>query len=436
MKFQSFFIAAWIACSGAAAASGQNETGPKSRDLTLQEAVRLALAHSPEALQAEAQSSRALHALREIRSLNLPQVSAGTGFAYNNGFPLSIEGSAPSIFEVVASQSLFSKTNKNLIREAEESGKAVKLEAEAVRNEIASRTALLYYALHQARAVRALLIERLDSAQKQQQQVEALLAAGRVRPIDATMAATAVKSLEHQILVAREQEKISEGELLELIHWTDETSIRTAAPELDNPIFHQQEEAVSRQALQSAPAVLQAEAVVRAKDFHIEADKGENYPRIELVSHYALFSKTNNYEDYFRNFSRHNYILGFSFQIPIFNGFRTKAKVAQSREEATEARYRLQSVKTDLKRNIRNESSALRIAKDAVELAQIEFRAAQENLQVNEALLESGRISSQQHEELRSAIRQKEMALLDSNLELFQRKISLLRAAGIVASAF
>jgi outer membrane protein len=242
--------------------------------------------------------------------------------------------------------------------------------------------------------------------------------------------------LEHQLMVANEQEKNSEYELLELIGLSDKTSIRTVEPQIDNPIFYMQEEILSQQALESAPEVLQAAAIVRAKEFHIEADKGENYPRFELVSHYALFSRTNNYEEYFRNFSRHNYILGFSFQIPLFNGFRTKAKVAQSREEATEARYHLQSIKSDLKKNIRSESSALRIAQDAVELAQCELKAAQENLQVNEALLESGRISSQQFEELRSVLRQKELALLESDLELFQRKISVLRAAGIIASAF
>jgi outer membrane protein TolC len=436
MKFQSFFVSACIACIGIFSAYGQIGIKPQPQTLTLQEAVRLALARSPEVLLAETQSLRALHALREARSLNLPQVSAGTGYAYTNGYPLSVGGSGPSIFEVVATQSIFSKTNKNLIREAEENGKASKLGAEAVRNEIASRTALVYYTLHQAKKISLLISERLDLARKQQAQVETLLDAGRVRPFDATMAGTAVKSLEHQLLIFHEQEKNSEFEMLELTGLSDKTSIRTVEPQIDSPIFNMQEETLFQKALESDPKVSQAETIIRAKEFHIEASKGENFPRIEAASQYSLFSRSNNYEDYFRRFSRHNFVLGLSLQIPLFDGFRTKAKVAESREEATEARYRLQSIKSDLKKNIRNESSALRVAQDAVELARYEVKAAQENLQVNEALLDSGRISSQQLEELRSTLRQKELALLDSDLELFQRKISLLRVAGIIASAF
>jgi outer membrane protein len=436
MKFRPLFFVMLIACIGGFSGYGQSGINPQPRAMTLQEAVRLALSRSPEVLTAEAQSSRSFHALRETRSINLPQVTTGTGFAYNNGFPLSIEGSAPSIFEVVATQSIFSKTNKNLIREAEENSKANKIGIESVRNEIAAKTALVYYALYQARKIIPLLSDRLEIAREQQANIENLRKAGRARPIDATMAEKAAKYLQHSLLIAREEERNSEADLLELTGIADKIAIDTATPQIDSPIFNMQEEPLYQKTFESAPVVLQAEAILRAKEFHIEASKGEGYPKLELVSHYALFSRTNNYEDYFRKFERNNYILGFSLQIPLFDGFRTKAKVAQSREEATEARFRLQSIKSDLKKNIRRESSDLRIAQDGVELAQMEIKAAKENLQVNEALLENGRIGLQQIEDLRSALRQKELALLESELELFQKKISLLRAAGIISTAF
>ena len=86
---------------------------PETRTFTVQEVVQMALGHSPEVMMAKAQVMRAGEAVRETRSLNRPQVYAGTGLAYNNGFPLSIEGSAPSIFQVAASQSIFSRKNQS-----------------------------------------------------------------------------------------------------------------------------------------------------------------------------------------------------------------------------------------------------------------------------------------------------------------------------------
>jgi len=436
MKARLFVLMVWITGFGASFASNRSGDDCQPRPLTIQEAVRMALAHSPEVLLAKAQSLRAGHAVGEIRSLNLPQITTGTGLAYNNGFPMSIEGSAPSIFEVNATQSIFSKTNKNLMREAEETSKASELGDASVRNNIASRTALLYYALHQARRIISLTSERLELARRQQSHVENLLAAGKARNLDATVAKAAVRSLEHALLGAREQERIAEAELKETTGLSESETVVTADPHVDTPVFSMQEDDLFRQALESSPEVRQAEALARAKEFRIEAAKGENYPQINLVSRYSLFSRVNKYEDFFRNFVRNNFVIGVSLQIPVFNGFRTKERVAQSREEALEARYRLQSLQSDLKKNLRRAHSDLRIAQDAVELAQIEVSAAQETLQVNEALLHSGRISAKQFEEFVSARRQKELAQLEADGDLFQRKITLLRTMGLAASTF
>ena len=95
-------FAACMIFAGTLSASEQaGSPQPEARALTVQEAVRLTLSRSPEVLVAEAQAARAREALRESRSANLPRLFAGTGLAYNNGYPLSIEGAAPSIFQLV-----------------------------------------------------------------------------------------------------------------------------------------------------------------------------------------------------------------------------------------------------------------------------------------------------------------------------------------------
>jgi outer membrane protein TolC len=434
MKSRLLSIALLIAYAGLFSIYGSETADLKQESLTLQEAVRLALSRSPEVLLAEAQSNRASQALRETRSLRLPQLVAGTGLAYNNGMPLSIEGSAPSIFEVGMNQPILSKTNNNLIREAAEAGKASKFGKESVQNEIAQKTAMAYYDLHQIRKLIQLSAAKLESSRKQQEQVENLFKAGRAREIDVTLAQLATQSISQQLLETREQAKISEAELQELTGLPG-ASIQTTEPQIENPALTLQGETLYQHALESTPEILQAEANLRGKEFHIEAEKGEKYPRVSIVSNYALFSKTNNYQDYYNHFVRNNFIIGLSMQVPVFDGFRTSAKIAGSRQDAAEARYRLQSLKSGLKLSIQREQSELRIAAGRAELARNEVKAAEMNLKINESLLESGRISSQEMESLRSALQQKQIAQLDSERALFQKKISLLRAAGIIAGA-
>jgi outer membrane protein len=435
-KMLFFIMVACGSCLAKLAAATPNEPNaqPQVRTLTIQEAVQMTLSRSPEILLAEAQAARAREAERESHSLNRPQVTIGTGLAYNNGFPLSIEGAAPSIFQVGAVQSILSKKNANLIHEAEESEKASRLNKESARNELISRTALTYCELFRARKIIPLASAGVDAAGKQLELMEAQLAAGKVRPVDVTLAKKALNYARQQLLVAREQEKLAEAELHELTGLSEAISIQATEPRIDSPLFKSDAETLYQKALGIVPEILQADANIRAKEFHVEAEKGERFPRLELVGQYALFSRTNNYSDYFNHFERNNFLLGLSAQFPIFDGSRASARVAQSRQEVSAERSRLLRLKSDLKLNIHRRLGDMEIARGAFDFARSDVEAAREMLQVNETLLASGRISIKEIEDSRMQLQQKELALIDADQALFQRKLELLRVIGSIES--
>jgi outer membrane protein len=417
--------------------AGENpqSSAPVPEVLTVQQAIRMTLARAPEISLAQAQAIRAAEALRETRSLNLPQVVTGSGLAYNNGFPLSIEGSAPSIVQIAMSQSILSKKNKALVHEAEESSKAAQLGSETARNELAARTALVYCELHQSRKAEALWVLRLESARRDQQLVSDLLEAGRARPVDLTLARSTTSQAQQQLLVVREQARLSEAELKDLTGLGADLVVRTTEPQLDSQTLGLPADSLYQKALEVHPEIRQAEANLRAREFRVEAEKSEKYPRLDLISEYALFSRTNNYQDYFNRFSRHNFLFGLSVQYPIFNGFRTEARVAQSRQEAAEAKFKLQRAKADLKLGIERSASALKIARGAADLAQEDVAAARESLKVSESLLEAGRIGVREAASVRNQLREKETALVEVERILQQRQVELLRLVGALAPA-
>jgi outer membrane protein TolC len=428
--------AACLSFFGILYAEGAGETNPPAeiRPLTLQEAVRMTLSRAPEVLVAEAQAIRAKEALRENRALNRPRIFSGTGLAYNNGFPLSIEGSAPSIIHIYANQAIFSKNNANLIREAEESRKAGQVEADSVRNEMAMRTATVYYELYQDRRIVEIAAQRLASAQKQQTLSEALLEAGRIKPVEATFIRTAVLSARQQLMVAREQASLAEKELHELTGLPSAVGIATAEPKINSPVLELEEEAFYQRALKTSPGILKAESAVRAKEFQIEAERGNYLPKLEVVGQYALFSRSNNFEDYFSRFVRNNFLVGLSIQVPIYNG-GISPRVAQKRLEASEARYNLDRMKSSLKLDIQRGFGELRIAKGVVELGQSDLEAAREMLKTSEALIEAGRIGPKDLEDSRAQLQQKELSLMEADHALFLRKLELLRSSGSIEDA-
>ncbi len=437
LKSPVFIFSVCFACAGIvpASESGGLESRSETRLLTLQEAVGMTLARSPYLRLAEARSIRAGEALREIRSLNRPQVYTGTGLAYNNGYPLSMEGAAPSIIQIAASQAIFSSKNNNLIREAEEEGKATHFGIESARNELVIKAAISYCELYRARKSISLASTALDSARKQQEFVEILLRAGKVRPVDLVLARAGTSSAQQQLLVAQEQAKVAETELRELTGLPETVSVSLAEPRINSPVFEQPAETLYQQALELSPEILQAESDIRAKEFHLKAEKAESLPQMDIITQYALFSRTNNYADFFNRFTRNNFLFGLSFQVPLFNGSRISARVAQSRLEVTEARYRLQQLQSALKMNLQRSLSALRIARGASEFARSDLETAQEMVRISEIQLEGGRISEKELEEHRIQMRQKELALLEADHALFQRKLELLRAIGAAPSA-
>jgi outer membrane protein len=334
------------------------------------------------------------------------------------------------------SQSILSRKNNNLIREAEEAGKASRFNEESVRNELALQTSAAYFSLHQARKMAALAEESLATAERRKEIADELFRADRIRQVDVTLAGTAVSSARQQLLVAREEAMIAQAELQNYTGLAESVLIHTVEPAIENPAFDAASETLYAQALENSPDIRQAEADIRSKEFHLEAEKGERFPKINIVGEYALFSRENNYEDYFNRFERNNYLIGLSVQVPLFDGFRSSSRVAQSRLELAEARHRLERAKSDLKLAVQRGLSSLRIAGGANALARDEAEAARQSLQVSEALLQSGRISRGDLEDARTRLLQKEYQQLDSERALFQRKLELLSVVGNISSVF
>src|SRR5580698_4607990 len=77
--------------------------------MNLRQAVERALQQNPEIAMARFDELKAQAAVRAQKDPFLPHVYVGSGLAYTNGFPMSIDGAAPSIVQARASQFLFNR---------------------------------------------------------------------------------------------------------------------------------------------------------------------------------------------------------------------------------------------------------------------------------------------------------------------------------------
>ena len=308
--------------------------------LPLKEAVVLALTHATTISTSDADEQRAFAAYREARDQYIPQVAVGSGLGKTWGYPLSLEGSAPSIVNVTAQSALINPALREFVRAAKTEYQASTLQAKEQRSLVIQDAVLSYVELNRWETLLGHLREDNIAALKAEQIVAHRIQEG----VDNALAAK-----QAQLNTARVHLRIVQAEssidLLreKLSHLTGlpSNSISTDAgtipplPEIKQEDV-EQEDALVAKTLDSNPAVQAANTHFLAQ---VEKAKGEHralWPSIDFASQYALLATFNNYENYFvpGSFQQHNATIGIAMRFP----FSTSRSVPM-RKRPTPKRY-------------------------------------------------------------------------------------------------
>ena len=83
----------------------------------------------------------------------------------------------------------------------------------------------------------------------------------------------------------------AETELRQLTGIPEGETIRTEQPEIGSELLSLPADALYRRAMEIHAGIKQAEAAVRAREFHMEAEKAEKYPQLTLISRNASTRK-------------------------------------------------------------------------------------------------------------------------------------------------
>lgn len=403
--------------------------------LTLRQAVKLALKQNPDLILARLDERQAQEKAKEAKDPFWPQIVAGSGLAYSNGFPMSIEGTAPSIVQASARQFIFNRAQSLAVAQTRESARGAAISASSKRDEIVFRTADLY--LTAERTTRAAQVARnqVSSLEKVLDALRARVAEGRELPLEARRA-------ELNLARARQRVEMLEGDLesagrslATVLGFSAEDRVSVVEEPLDLPSPPESEREAIEEALRSSKEMRRLESEMQAKGLEIRSHRSERLPRVDLVAQYGLFARFNNYEDFFRTFQRHNGQLGVSIQIPLLAGPGVGARVAQSEIDLTRLRTQLQLVRNRVELDVRNGYRAVRQAETARQVAKLDLDVAREQLSVLLARMEEGRASLQQVEEARFAENEKWIAFYQAQTASERAVLDLLWQTGGLMAA-
>ncbi len=402
--------------------------------INLKQAVEMALRGSREVALAQARYNVAQNTVDVNRSVFRPNLFTGSGAAYTYGFPTTPSGAAPSVVNASYVQTVFNPLLTAEVRASDQRKEAQRLELEKTRNAVMLQTSSSYLELAKVRHSLDLMRTHRQSNARILEFTRQRLAEGRELPIEVTRAELNEARSEQKIVQLETRERILQRQLSAWLGLPPDRRIEIEAEVL--PLNEQQrEQDLVDRALMSSLDLQQAELERKAREHRLEGEIGTKWPTLDIFAEYGLFAKFNNFQDFFQKFQRNNFNLGIQARIPLFTGQRS-ANVALARSELTTAEMDLRARRQNVELDVERQYQHLRELDAAREVARLELKLAQENVQVLQATFEEGRANLRDVEKARLEENDKWIAFLDSDYEHQKAQLDLLNTTGDLGRLF
>jgi outer membrane protein TolC len=406
--------------------------------VTLHHAVELALNHATGISIAAADEQHASASYRELRNSYIPQLTAGAGIGWSDGFPLSLEGAAPSLFNVTAQSALINPALKDFIRAAQSDVAVSNLHIKDQRNQIIQDVVLSYAEL----AKWELRLSRLREAQAGEEQMEAAVAQRVKEGIDSE-----VDSTKARLSVARVRLRLAEaGGATDVLrqHLSRLTGLPIASFEIDPesvpalPVVKQevkQEEDLSGKVTDANPVVQAAVEHARAQYLRAKAEHRSLWPSADFAAQYANLATYNHYDRFYQpgSFQPNNATVGVAIHLPFLN-LAQHARVQEAESEAFKAKKQAEAARNQVsEETLRLERSVAQM-QAARDVAELEYEIAQKSIEAVHTRMDSSAANLHDLDNAQTQASERFITLQDVSFELERSQVALLRATGDLES--
>jgi outer membrane protein TolC len=396
--------------------------------LTLRRAVDLALKHATGVSIAAADEQHASASYRELRNSYIPQLNAGAGIGWSDGFPLSLEGAAPSLFNVTAQSALINPALKDFIRAAQSDIAVSNLHIKDERNQVIQDTVLSFAELEkwQRRLTR---LHDAEAAEEQlQSAVEERIKAGVDSEIEGDKARLSVARLHLRLAEASGAAGVLRDHLSRL------TGLPISSIEIDPDSVPalpaaKQDEDLSVKSTEANPVVLAAVEHARAQYLRVAGERRSLWPSVDFAAQYANLATYNNYDAYYKTFQPNNATVGISIHLPFLN-LAQHARVQEAESEAFKASKQAEAARDQVSEQtlrLQNSVSQMQAARD---VAEIEYRIAEKNIEAIQTRMASSGANLHDLDDARAQASERFIALQDVSFELERSQVELLRSTG------
>lgn len=395
--------------------------------LTLKHAVELALAHSTATGIATAEVQHADAAYKETRDNYIPQLVFGSGLGKSWGFPLSLEGSAPSIFNVNAQSALWNPALQQFVRAARTEWQATNLQSKDQRAQLIQDTVLSYAELNKWEQRMGRLQDEEAAANKLEEAMAERVKEGVDSPVERTKARLSAARAHLRLVQAQGSADVLREHLAKLtgLKASEIATVPDSIPAMPSVT---DDDAIAP-AAKNNPAVQAAEERARAAYLRAQGEHKSLWPHVDFAAQYALLAKYNNYDVFYVHYQANNATLGVSIQFPFFSSVQHQ-KAAEADADAIKAKRGAEATHNQVSEETLKLQRSVRQLQAAQQVAELESEVAQSNLDAAQTRTDAGTATIKDLGEARAQADDRYLVLQDMNFELQRAQIGLLRSTG------
>jgi outer membrane protein TolC len=396
--------------------------------LTLKHAVELALAHSTATGISTAEVQHAGASYRETRDNYIPQLVFGSGLGKSWGFPLSLEGSAPSVFNINAQSAIWNPALQQLLRATRTEWQAATLQNKDQRAQVIQDTVLSYAELNKWEQRMNRLQDEEAAANKFEEAMAERVKEGIDSPVERTKARLTAARAHLRTVQAQGSADILREHLAKLTGLkASEVQIASDSIPQMSPVPEDDEHVAA--ATKNNPANQAAEERARAAYLRARGEHKSLWPHVDFAGQYALLAKYNNYDVYYVHYQANNATLGVSIQFPFFSSVQHQ-KAAEADADAVKAKRVAEATHNQISEETLRQQRAVREMTATQQVAQLEYEIAQASLDATQTRAESGNATIRDLGDARSQAAENFLTLQDATFELQRARIALLRSTG------
>jgi len=427
----------WLAKSAVLAVilAGVAANAPHARaQLSLGSAVEMALRNDPRVKAAEANVTRAQAVLSEVHDAYVPTVGIGGGYGKSTGPPLGL----PTVFSIASESLVFNFAQNDNIRAAQAGLESAKLSLREAKEQVEEDVAVTYVSLAAAQELKTALDDEEGYAKRLQTIVNERETAGLDTQID--LVKSKRNATQIHLLVLQQEDSISDQEA-HLIRSLGLTGRHIEGVQNSIPAVPELHDLIRDNSLSFG-----VQAAFEEARSHRETALAEGKylyrPAISMVGNYSRLNTSpseSNFLVYYPTFagkSNNDAAIAIQIQIPLFDRAH-QARAQEASAEAKHAMFEAESQKNQflderekLRHNIAELATRAELANDDREIAKMQLNAVLAQLSANNAATGATPMTPKDEQNARLDERQKYADYLNTQQELEQATIRLMRQTG------